>query len=175
MLVKLPMGDPAETIDKVRRIYSEVVPQVPFEFQFLDQQYDALYHSENRMGRVFQVFSILAIAIACLGLLGLVSFSVSQRTKEIGIRKVMGATASNIVLLLTSGYTKLVLLASLIGFPVAYWSMDRWLRDFAYKVDIGAGPILIAALGCLIVAFLTSSFHALKATFINPANTLRND
>jgi putative ABC transport system permease protein len=127
------------------------------------------------MGRVFKVFALLAIVIACLGLLGLVSFSVSQKTKEISIRKVLGATPSSIVLLLTSGYTKLVFAASLIGFPIAYWSMNRWLRDFAYKVDIGIWPILIAAISCLIIAFLTSSFHALKATLINPADALRNE
>jgi putative ABC transport system permease protein len=127
------------------------------------------------MGKIFIVFASLAIVIASLGLLGLVAFSASQRTKEIGIRKVLGATAPGIVLLITREFSKLVVVAMVIGIPISYWLMDRWLSDFAFRTDIGLTPLLAAAGICVVIAFATASYHAVKAALINPANTLRSE
>jgi len=120
-------------------------------------------------------FAGLTVVIACLGLLGLVSFSAAQKTKEIGIRKVLGATAASIVLLITKDFTRLVLLAMIMGIPLAYWIMNQWLNDFAYKTDVGVWPVVTAALLCLVIAYGTAAFQAVKAALINPAETLRNE
>jgi putative ABC transport system permease protein len=127
------------------------------------------------MGSIFTVFAILAISIACLGLLGLVSFSAAQRTKEIGIRKVLGATAANIVMLITKDYARLIAVAIVIGLPVSFWIMTQWLGDFAYKTEIGIGPVLAAPFISIVIAFLTASFQAMKAAMINPSKTLRTE
>ncbi|MFZ6011283.1 MAG: ABC transporter permease [Bacteroidota bacterium] len=175
ILIKLPEGDLKLNLDKIKNTWSTLVPHRPFEFEFLDQQYSRMYHAEGRMSAVFIVFATLAIMIACLGLLGLVSFSAAQKTKEIGIRKVLGATASNIVLLITKDFTKLILVSIALGLPLAYWMMSQWLKDFAYKTDIGPEPILISSLLCMTIAFGTAGFQAVKAALIDPARTLRNE
>jgi putative ABC transport system permease protein len=168
-------SDLQSSLEKLKSIYATVVPHRPFEFEFVDQQFEKLYSAEQRMGKIFTVFATLAIFIACLGLLGLVSFSASQKTKEIGIRKVLGATATNIVILITRDYTKLVLISIALGIPVAYWMMTKWLDDFAYKTDIGIWPVLTASLLCIAIAFATASYQAIKTAFINPASTLRSE
>ena len=174
IFVKLS-GDVKTSLENLKSIYANVVPHRPFEYEFIDQQFETLYSAEQRMGTIFTVFATLAIFIACLGLLGFVSFSASQKTKEIGIRKVLGATATNIVFLISRDYTKLVLIAIALGIPAAYWMMTQWLSDFAYKTDIGVWPVVIAALLCVIISFATASYQALKAAFLNPANTLRSE
>jgi putative ABC transport system permease protein len=175
MFLKLKEGNMNDRIQNIRQVCSNVLPHRPFEYRFLDEEYDKLYSSEQRLGMVFTIFATLAIVIACLGLLGLVAFSAAQKTKEIGIRKVLGATATNIVLLITSDFTKLVLVAIVLGIPASYWIMGMWLEDFAYRVDIGWWPILAASLICLCIAFGTAGFQAVKAALIDPAKTLRND
>ena len=175
VFIKMPAGNVSENLRRIQETYSAMITHRPFEYQFLDQQYEELYSAEQRMGSVFIVFAALAIIIACLGLLGLVSFSAAQKTKEIGIRKVLGATASNIVILITQDFTKLVLISIAIGIPVAYWTMTRWLSDFAYKTEIGAGPILVSSLLCILIAFGTAGYQAVKAALIDPAKTLRNE
>lgn len=162
-------------LEKIREIYSSLVPHRPFEYQFLDQQYASLYKGEQQMGGIFIVFATLAIIIACLGLLGLVSFSAAQKTKEIGIRKVMGATAMNIVLLITKDFTRLVLLGILLGLPLAYWIMTSWLEGFAYKTSIGAGPVITASVLCLAIALGTAAYQAIRSALIDPARTLRSE
>lgn len=175
MFLKLPAGDPMVHVAKIRDLYKTIVPHRPFEFQFLDDQYSALYSNEQRMMTVFVVFAGLAIIIACLGLLGLVSFSASQKTKEIGIRKVLGATPSNIIILITSDFSKLVLIAIVLGIPAGYWIMDRWLADFAFRTEIGVLPVVAASLICVVIAFTTAGYQAVKAALIDPAKTLRNE
>lgn len=175
MFAKLQGDDIQATLEKLKSISAAVIPHRPFEYEFIDQQFDALYSAEQRMGTIFTLFATLAILIASLGLLGLVSFSASQKTKEIGIRKVLGATAANIVMLITRDYTRLVLVAIALGIPAAWWMMTLWLSDFAYKTDIGLWPVIMASLLCLAIAFATASYHAIKAAFINPANTLRGE
>ena len=175
VFIKLNQGEVQSSLETLKKVYASIVPHRPFEYEFIDQQFEALYSAEQRMGTIFSVFATLAIFIACLGLLGLVSFSASQKTKEIGIRKVLGATAPNIVLLITRDFTKLVVVAIAIGIPTAYWIMTQWLSDFAYKTDIGLWPIVIAAILCIAIAFVTASYQAIKAAFINPASTLRSE
>lgn len=175
IFIKMPPGDVPANLDKIRNICASVVPHRPFDFEFLDQQYDALYANEQRMGTAFVIFATLAIIIACLGLLGLVSFSAAQKTKEIGIRKVLGATAGSIVVLITKDFTKLVLIAIALGLPLAYWAMSQWLDDFAYKTDIGIWPTVIASSICITIALGTAGYQAIKAALVDPARTLRNE
>ncbi|HYG01347.1 MAG TPA: ABC transporter permease [Chryseosolibacter sp.] len=175
IFVELPAGDVKSNIESIKSVVTAITPHRPFEYQFLDEEYDRLYSQEQRMGIVFVCFATLAIVIACLGLLGLVSFTAIQRTKEIGIRKVLGATAVNIILLITRDFGKLVIIAVAIGIPLAYYVMNQWLGDFAYRTNIGFMPVLFAALTCLLIAFGTAGYQAVKAALIDPAKTLRND
>jgi putative ABC transport system permease protein len=175
ILIRLKPGDVPASLKQIERTYASLITHRPFEYEFMDDQYNALYIGEQRMGRIFIVFAVLAIVIACLGLLGLVSFSAAQKTKEIGVRKVFGATASSIVLLITRDFTRLIVIAMLLGLPLAYWIMDQWLNDFAYKTAIGVWPLVLAPVLCLLIALGTASFQAVKAAMLDPARTLRND
>jgi putative ABC transport system permease protein len=175
MFIKLNPGNIRESLAAIKPIFAKLTPHRPFEYQFVDQQFAALYASEDRLGSIFIVFAALAIIIACLGLIGLVAFSAAQKTKEIGIRKVLGATVSGIVVLITKDFTLLILIAIGIGLPSAYWIMQQWLSDFAYKTDIGVLPIVLASLLCLVIAFSTAGYQALKAALIDPVRTLRNE
>lgn len=175
MFIKLKPGNIRESLAAIKPVFATLMPHRPFEYQFVDQQLAALYAPEDRMGSIFIVFAALAVIIACLGLLGLVAFSAAQKTKEIGIRKVLGASVPQIVALITNDFTLLILIALGIGLPSAYWIMQRWLSDFAYKTDIGLLPIVLASLLCLVIAFGTAGYQALKAALIDPASTLRNE
>ena len=176
IFVKLPRGDVSEKLAEIEETYSDMFSHRPFEFQFLDEHYASLYEAEERMGRVATVFAAFAIMIACLGLFGLVAFSAEQKKKEIGIRKVLGATASGIVMLITRDFSKLVIFAIVVGLPVAHWLMsDYWMSEFAYKVAIGIWPFIIAALICVVIAFTTAAYQAVRASLIDPAETLRNE
>ncbi|HEY0655348.1 MAG TPA: ABC transporter permease [Chryseosolibacter sp.] len=175
VFIRLPEGNVEEHVSKVKETYTKLYTHRPFEFQFLDEQYESLYNNEQRLGSVFIVFATLAIIIACLGLLGLVSFSAAQKTKEIGIRKVMGATPASIVMLITSDFTKLVLISIVLGLPLAYWIMQQWLSAFAYKTDIGVTPLLVASAVAFVIALGTAGYQAVKAALVDPAKTLRNE
>lgn len=175
MIAKLQPGNLTQALADLKTISNKVVPHRPFTYEFLDTQYASLYSSEQKMGTLFGVFSALAIVIACLGLLGLVSFSATQKTKEIGIRKVLGATVSNIIILITKEYTLLIGLSIIIGIPISIYVVDMLLDNFAYKTNLGVVPIVLAVAGCIIIAFATASYQAIKAAFINPTDTLRNE
>jgi putative ABC transport system permease protein len=175
IFIKIDGKNTTESVASIKKVYGQLISHRPFDFDFIDQQYASMYNNEQRMGKINSVFSLLAIVIACLGLLGLVSFSAAQKTKEIGIRKVLGATSSNIVYLITKDFTRLVILALMIGFPIAYWIMGKWLDDFAYRTEIGIWPVVISSLLCIAIAFGTASYQAVKAAFVNPADTLRNE
>jgi putative ABC transport system permease protein len=148
---------------------------VPFEYTFLDEHFEELYKSEQRQGILFTVFSGIAIFIACLGLLGLSAFSISQRLKEIGIRKVLGASTGGIVTLLSLDFLKLVAFAALIAFPIAWYAMHNWLRDFAYRIQIEWWVFAIAGILAATVALVTISIQALKAALANPVKSLRSE
>ena len=163
------------TVNQIESLWEQYAPSQPFQYAFLDDNYDALFRAEQRLGKVFSIFTGLAIAVACLGLLGLATFIAEQRTKEIGIRKVMGASATNITLLLSKDFTKLVTIAFGIAIPVAYLIMRKWLEGFAYRTDVSPWVFLIAGVGALLIAWLTVSFQSIKAALANPVDSLRNE
>jgi len=175
IFVRLPAGDHKTSLSTLRDICQKLTPHRPFEYTFLDVQYNSLYTNEQRMGKIITTFAFLTIFIACLGLLGLVSFSAAQKTKEIGIRKVLGATSANIVFLITRDFTRLVLIAIVAGLPIAYWLMSHWLDEFAYRTNVGLWPILLSSAVCIIIAFGTAGYQAIRAALINPSETLRNE
>jgi putative ABC transport system permease protein len=175
IFVKLRTGSNAAALASIQSICEKVAPHRPFEYTFLDQQYSALYHNEQRMGKIVTTFAVLTIFVACLGLFGLVAFSAAQKTKEIGIRKVLGATAASIVLLLARDFTRLVVVSLILGLPVAYYVVSQWMAGFAYQTEIGPTPFVLACVICLLIAFITISFQAIKAALINPSETLRNE
>ena len=157
----------------IREAWNRVNSYAPFEYHFLDQQIDAQYGSEQRLGRLFGAFALLAVFISCLGLLGLVAFTAEQRTKEIGIRRALGASVPRIVSMLCREYLVLVALANVVAWPIAYISMRRWLEGFVYRTDIGIGLLLPAGLAALLIALLTVSVQAVRAARANPVDSLR--
>ena len=141
----------------------------------LDEAFDSMYRSEQRIGKIFISFAILAIFVACLGLFGLATFTAEQRTKEIGIRKVMGASVIQIVNLLSKDFLRLVILGIVIASPVAYWAMNKWIQDFAYRDEISWWIFVWAGLISIIIALLTVSYQAIKAAMANPVKSLRTE
>jgi putative ABC transport system permease protein len=162
-----------ETIGFLRSTWRKFDSQFPLEFVFLDDQYDALYRTEERLGQLFGYFTALAILIGCLGLFGLSAYSAEQRTKEIGIRKVLGATTPNVTMLLVREFTKWVLLAVLIAWPLGYYIMNTWLQNFAYRIGLGVDTFLFSALLALAIAILTVAYQAVRAAVANPVDSLK--
>lgn len=160
-------------VNKARQLWKQYMPAYPFEYAFLDADYNSLYRSEERIGQLFNFFAGIAIIISCLGLLGLTSFTTEQRTKEIGIRKVLGATVLNITTLLSKDFLKLVAIAIAIALPVAWLAMDQWLKDFAYKVDIHWWIFLLAGVLLMVTALLTICFQSVKAAMLNPVRSIK--
>lgn len=175
VVVRLPKGNVRQHLEGIKQVYASLIEHRPFEYEFIDDEFRSLYTNEQRLSSVFAVFASLAIFVAALGLLGLVAFSASQKTKEIGIRKVLGATAANIVGLITSDFAKLIIIAMIIGLPVSWWLMSNWLDGFAYRTQIGAYPLLIASGACILIALVSAGYQAVKAALVNPATTLRNE
>ena len=175
ILVKLSGTDITQSLVHLKTKWSEFAPHLPFEYEFLDEQFDKLYSAETRTGKIFYAFALLAIGLACLGLLGLVTFSAQQRTKEIGIRKVLGATVIGIVALLSKDFLRLVAIATVIAIPVSWWAMNKWLQDFAYRVNISWQTFLVAGVIALLIALLTLSFQAIRAAIVNPVKSLRTE
>lgn len=163
------------TIAAIENKWKTVVPNRPFSYYFLDEFFDRQYRAEIRFGNLFLYFAILAIFISCLGLLGLASYSTFQRTREIGIRKVMGASVSGIVHLLSKEFVQLLLVAFVIASPIAWIVMNRWLQDFSYRIAISWWIFLVAGILAIIIALLTVSFQAIKAAIANPVNSLRTE
>ena len=161
------------TIDFLKKKWSEYRPGYPFRYTFLNDQLESLYSKDQKTGDVFGLFAVIAIIIACLGLFALASFTVEQRTKEIGIRKVLGSSVSGILTLVSSEFVRLILLANLIAWPIAYYVMNSWLDDFAYRITINGWLFLAAGISTLIIALITVSAHAIKAATANPVESLR--
>jgi putative ABC transport system permease protein len=172
-LIRLEAGQLSDGLASITETWEAHFPDYPMFYQFLDERLDETYRAELRMGRLFGWFSATAILIACLGLFGLVAFSTEQRTKEIGIRKVLGATVSNLVVLLSKDFVRLVLIAFGVAVPVAWFAMSRWLEDFAYRIEIGPGIFLIAGSLALVIALATVSYQAVKAALADPVKSLR--
>jgi putative ABC transport system permease protein len=163
------------TLAAIQKTWTDFDPKHDFQFSFLDQDVAALYKSEQSQQKIFTIFSLLAIVIACIGLFGLATYSTLQRTKEIGIRKVLGADTQNIIFILSKDFLKLVLIATLIAFPVAWWAMHTWLQGFAYRIDISWWIFLLAGSIASLIAMLTISFQAIKAAVANPVKSLRTE
>jgi putative ABC transport system permease protein len=155
--------------------WKSFAPSVPIEYSFLDKNFEALYNDEQRMGTVFGVFTFLSIVVACLGLFGLSIYIAERRKKEIGVRKVLGASVQSVVNLLAKDFLKLVVIAALIAFPVAWWSMNKWLEGFAYRVNIKWWVFTFSAMLALLIALATIGIQAFKAAIANPVNSLRSE
>ena len=162
-------------IDKVESKWNSVAPGVPFNYSFMDADFNNIYTTEQQTGKLFITFAIFAIFIGCLGLFGMVTYAAEQRTKEIGVRKVLGASVSSIVTMLSKDFAKLVLIASVIAFPVAWWAMNKWLQSFAYRIHISWWVFVIAGLTAILIALITVSFQAIKAAVANPVESLRSE
>ena len=161
------------TMDFLRKKWKEFDSTGTFDYVFLDESFDSQYRAEERLSTIFSYFTLFAIFIACLGLFGLASFTAEQRTKEIGIRKVLGASVYGIVILLSKEFAKWVLIANIIAWPVAYYAMNKWLQDFAYRINMGVWIFILAGVLTLIIALLTVSYQAVKAALSNPVEALR--
>jgi putative ABC transport system permease protein len=175
ILVRIRKGMENETLGRIGKFYAAYNPGLAFEYTFLDEDYQALYASEQRVAVLSRYFAALAILISCLGLFGLVAFTAQRRQKEIGIRKVLGATVSNIVVMLSKDFLKLVLIAALIAFPLAWWIMDHWLRNFAYHINMESSVFLLSGAAIMLIALLTISLQAIKTAVANPVNNLRTE
>jgi putative ABC transport system permease protein len=173
--VKLNVSDLNNTIAAIGNKFRNFFPNDPFEFFFLDDLFNRQYQADQQLGQIFLWFACLAILVACLGLFGLASFTITQRTKEVGIRKVLGASMSSLVLLLSREFVQLVLLAFLISMPLAWYSMHLWLEDFAYRIPVGWIVFVVAGGVALFIAAVTVSFQAIKAALANPTKTLRTE
>ena len=175
VILKVKMAEIEETLAFVQETMKSILPQAPFEYGFLDESYAELYGAENRLGKVFGIFTLLALLIACLGLFGLITNQVLQRRKEIGIRKVIGANLSNIVMLLSKDFLRLVAIATLIAFPLAWWGTNRWLDDFVYHIDARWWILALAGISVLVVALITVGLQSARAAMANPIQSLKTE
>ncbi|HTI09790.1 MAG TPA: ABC transporter permease [Puia sp.] len=175
LALRINAGNIPRLIEQIQNKWRVMAPSQPFSYSFMDDDFNALYKSEQRMGQISLSFSLLAICIACLGLFGLAAYAAEQRTREIGIRKVLGATVTNIIELLSVDFLKLVVISAVIAFPFAWWAMHSWLQDFAYRVDISWKVFALAAVLSVAIALFTVSFQAVKAALANPVKSLRSE
>ena len=173
--IKISGTDIPAALAQIEKTWKKFLPETPYQYNFLDENFDRLYQSEQRQAKLLTVFSCIAIFIACLGLFGLSAFAISQRIKEIGIRKVLGANVGSIVSLLSKDFLKLVLLAAVIAFPVSWYFMNQWLQDFAYRINMPWWIFIIVAVMAVVIAFGTISIQAIKAALTNPTKNLRTE
>lgn len=175
LLVKLSGRNLPQTISFIEKKWKSLVPYRPFHYHFMDEDYDKLYSAELRLGKVMNGFALIAIVLACLGLFGLSSYAAQQRVKEIGIRKVLGASVSHIIIILSGNFVKLAGIAVLIAFPAAWWTMNKWLQDFAYRTSMNWSIYLLAGGATLLITILTVSIQAVKTAMGNPVKSLRTE
>ncbi|NVK84683.1 MAG: hypothetical protein HWE21_10205 [Cytophagia bacterium] len=163
------------TIERLEAAWTSVIPDIPFSYEFLDDQIDQYYKSDRDFALVFQVFAGLAIAVSCLGLIGLVAFTTRRRAKEIGVRKVLGASIGGILQLLSFDFVKLIVLGALIAVPVAYYTMSQWLENFEYRISINAGAFVLGLLITIGLSWISVSYLSVKAAKSNPVDSLRTE
>jgi len=171
--VKISSENVPATIAHIEKIWYEFSPEFPFDFHFVDDLVAGIYQNEERLAKTIGYFAGLGIFIACLGLFGLAAFMAEQRTKEIGVRKVLGASVGGILLLLSKEFSKWVIVANVVAWPLAYFAMNKWLADFAYRTDIGVWPFVLSAVLALAIALTTVSYQSWKAATANPIKSLR--
>jgi len=174
-LVKFQAADVQEVIAFAREQWNAFNPDAPFAYSFLDQRFSAMYFSEERTGKVFTIFAVIAIAIAALGLFGLSAYTAAQRTKEIGIRKVLGASATEVLIMLSKQFLILVVIAFIIAVPVVAWTMNQWLEDFAYRIALQWWVFALAGVSVVAIAFASMLFQTMKAAVANPVKSLRSE
>lgn len=175
MFVKTTGKNAPDAINAVERIWKQYNPGFPFEYNFMDATYDNMYKSEQRTGALFDIFTVVAVIISCLGLFGLATYSAHVKVKEIGIRKVLGASVTNIIVMLSKDFLALVMLSIVIAMPIAWWSMNKWLEDFAYQVSITWWVFAAAGIGTLLITILTVSVQAIRSALANPVKSLRTE
>jgi len=175
LYVKTTGQDAPRATAAAARVWKRYSPEYPFDYQFLDEQYNEMYKSEQRTGQLFNFFAGVAILVSCLGLFGLATFTAQQRTKEIGIRKVLGASVPGLVALLSADFLRLVLIGILVASPIAWWIMNQWLADFAYKINIQWWVFVLAGVLAVAIALLTVSFQSVRAALMNPVKSLRSE
>lgn len=175
VVFRLNGGDAVRTVGQVEALWKKMAPGQPFNYRFMDQDFENVYRSEQRVGQIFITFATISIIIGCLGLFGLSAYTAERRTKEIGVRKVLGASVSNIVALLSKDFLTLILIAIAIGSPIAWFAMNSWLSDFAYHIDISWWMIASAGLLAIVIALLTVSFQSIKAALMNPVKSLKSE
>jgi putative ABC transport system permease protein len=162
-------------IESLKDLYAEFNPGYPFNYSFMDDNYQTLYASEKRVATLSKYFAGLAILISCLGLFGLAMFNAKQRAKEIGVRKVLGASVGKIVLMLSSDFVKLTLAAVLIAFPLSWYAINKWLDGYAYKADLDYSVFIYSFIGIVLITVITVSYQAIKAAIANPVESLRSE
>ena len=172
---KIRTANVQRLVKNIESKWKTMASGMPFSYQFLDESFDNMYREEQRTGKLGLTFAVIAILIACLGLFGLATYMAEQRIKEIGVRKVLGATAGNITTMLSKDFLKLVLIAAVFAFPIAWWAMNKWLQDFAFRVDIGWWVFALAGFIAILIALLTVSSQAIKAALTNPVKSLRTE
>jgi putative ABC transport system permease protein len=175
MIIKTKNKEVSGLLATIENHWNGFKPDLPFSYSFLDQRYNDTYKAEQKTGQILGLFAGLTIFVACLGLFGLATFTAEQRTKEIGVRKVLGASVAGIVALLSKDFLKLVSIAIVFALPVSWWMMSRWLQDFAYKIDISWWVLALAGLVSIAVALLTVSYQSIKAELMNPVKSLRSE
>ncbi|MBZ5857079.1 ABC transporter permease [Flavihumibacter profundi] len=173
VVIKTKPGNTEATIKALEKISRQLNPAYPFKYNFLDKDLANLYKGEQKLGKLFNIFAILAIFISCLGLYGLSAYMAEQRTREIGVRKVLGASIFNIVYLLSTGFTRLILIATAIAIPVSWFAINSWLKGFAYRIDISWIIFAVASITALLIAWLTVSYESVRAAIANPIKSLR--
>lgn len=175
IILKIKTADISGLLSDIRKQWGDYKANGPFSYYFVDEQFASLYNAELRTGHIFTSFAVIAVIIASLGLFGLAAFMIKQRVKEIGIRKVLGASSGNITVMLSAEFLKLVLIAILISFPLTWFAMSKWLQDFAYRVNIQWWVFIMAGIIALLIAFITISFQSVKAALANPVKSLRSE
>jgi putative ABC transport system permease protein len=173
--VRIEPGNYAQTIASLEKVWKQQTSEIPFSYSFLDETYDNLYKQETRLGLIFNIFTALALVIACLGLVGLAAYTAEQRRKEISIRKVLGASASTIVQLLSVDFVRVIAIAFILAVPLAYYLMDQWLDTFAYKVDVPIYMLIVGGIIVIVIAMAAVSFQSIRAALVNPVDSLKEE
>ncbi len=175
LAVKIKGNNFSETLTGIERIWDKAMPDQPFNYQFMEEAFNTTYQAEQRLGRIFMVFTILSLVVACLGLFGLAAFNAAKRTKEIGIRKVLGAGVGQITYQLTFDFLRMVIIAIVISLPIGWYAMNKWLEDFTYRIDVSWWVLLLSAMIAMGIAILTVSYQSIRAAIVNPVRSLRTE